>query len=83
MAPRRHPPRTSLEAGLPGAFHGETVTRRRLMTGGAHAAAAVAGAAIVLPAAGFAVGPVFERERASGGMSAGWPTSRSTRTCRG
>jgi len=65
MAPRRHQPRTSLEAGLPGAFHGETVTRRRLMTGGAHAAAAVAGAAIVLPAAGFAVGPVFERERAT------------------
>jgi menaquinol-cytochrome c reductase iron-sulfur subunit len=53
MAPRRHPPRTSLDAGLPGAFHGETVTRRRVMTGGAHAPAAIAGAAVVLPAAGF------------------------------
>jgi Rieske Fe-S protein len=44
------------------AFEGETVTRRRLMTGTAHAAAALAGSAVLLPAAGFAVAPVFERE---------------------
>ena len=55
--------KTTTEAGLPGAFEGETLTRRRLMTGTANGAAVLAGAAILLPAAGFAVGPVFERER--------------------
>jgi Rieske Fe-S protein len=49
---------------MPGAFEGETVTRRRLMTSGAHGAAAIAVGAAVLPAVGFAVGPVFEREPA-------------------
>jgi Rieske Fe-S protein len=48
---------------LPGAFEGETVTRRHLMTGTVHAAGAVAAAAITLPALGFALGPVFARER--------------------
>ena len=43
----------------------DAVTRRRFMTGAAHAAGAVAGAAIVLPAIGFALGPVFERRRAT------------------
>jgi Rieske Fe-S protein len=47
-----------------GAFEGETVTRRRFMTGGAHAAGAAAAAAFTLPALGFALGPVFERHRA-------------------
>ena len=46
---------------LPGAFDGETVTRRRLMTTGANLAGAVAAAAIVLPVIGFAAGPVFRR----------------------
>jgi menaquinol-cytochrome c reductase iron-sulfur subunit len=44
---------------MPGAFEGETVTRRRFMTGSAHAAGAIATAAFVLPAAGFALGPIF------------------------
>jgi menaquinol-cytochrome c reductase iron-sulfur subunit len=61
MHSRRPPPRTTLEARIPGAFEGETVTRRRLMTGGAHAAGAIAAAAFTLPALGFALGPVFER----------------------
>ena len=46
----------------PGYFEGETMTRRALFTGGAMAAGGIAGAAIVLPAIGFALGPVFEQE---------------------
>jgi menaquinol-cytochrome c reductase iron-sulfur subunit len=46
---------------LPGAFEGETVTRRRFMTLSAHSAGAIASAAIVLPALGFAIGPIFDR----------------------
>jgi menaquinol-cytochrome c reductase iron-sulfur subunit len=57
----RNRPRTTAEARIPGAFDGETVTRRRLLTSGANAAGAVAAAAIGLPALGFAIGPVFER----------------------
>jgi Rieske Fe-S protein len=45
---------------IPGAFEGETVTRRRFMTGSAHAAGAVAASAFLLPALGFALGPIFE-----------------------
>ncbi len=46
---------------IPGAFEGETVTRRRFMTGTVHVAGAVAASAFVLPALGFALGPVFEK----------------------
>jgi Rieske Fe-S protein len=46
----------------PGAFEGETVTRRRFMTGTAHVAGAVAVSAIALPAVGFALGPIFEEK---------------------
>ncbi len=49
------------DRGLPGSFDGETVTRRRFMTGTAHAAGAIAAAAFTLPALGFAIGPVFDR----------------------
>ena len=45
---------------IPGAFEGETVTRRRFMTVTVNVAGAVAASAIVLPALGFALGPVFE-----------------------
>lgn len=48
------------DRGVPGAFEGETVTRRGLMTGGAMAAGGIATAAFALPALGFAVGPIFE-----------------------
>jgi menaquinol-cytochrome c reductase iron-sulfur subunit len=46
---------------IPGSFEGETITRRRMMTGTVHVAGAVATAAFVLPALGFALGPVFEK----------------------
>jgi Rieske Fe-S protein len=46
---------------MPGAFEGETVTRRRFMTGTANLAGAAAAAAFILPTLGFAVGPIFER----------------------
>jgi menaquinol-cytochrome c reductase iron-sulfur subunit len=46
----------------PGYFEGETMTRRGLFSGGAIAAGGIAGAAIALPAIGFALGPVFEEE---------------------
>lgn len=50
---------------MPGAFEGETVTRRRFMTATAHVAGAAAAAAFTLPAVGFAVGPIFDRAPAS------------------
>jgi menaquinol-cytochrome c reductase iron-sulfur subunit len=46
----------------PGYFEGETMTRRALFSGGAAAAGTIAGAAILLPAIGFALGPVFEEQ---------------------
>jgi Rieske Fe-S protein len=46
---------------IPGAFEGETITRRRLMVGTANVAGAVAASAFLLPALGFALGPVFEK----------------------
>lgn len=45
---------------MPGAFEGETVTRRRLMNLAANGAGAVAAAAFTLPALGFALAPVFK-----------------------
>jgi menaquinol-cytochrome c reductase iron-sulfur subunit len=60
---RKHETKSKYTADrrIPGAFEGETVTRRRFMTGGANLGGAVATMAIVLPAAGFALGPVFEK----------------------
>jgi Rieske Fe-S protein len=46
---------------IPGAFEGETVTRRRFMVGSAHATGAIATSAFLLPALGFALGPIFEK----------------------
>jgi menaquinol-cytochrome c reductase iron-sulfur subunit len=63
MTQRRQPASTSKytqDRRLPGAFEGETVTRRRLMTRTAHATGAIAAAAFTLPALGFAIAPVFE-----------------------
>jgi Rieske Fe-S protein len=48
------------ERQMPGAFEGETVTRRRFMTLTAHGAGMVAAGAFALPALGFALGPLFE-----------------------
>ena len=52
----------TLDRQIPGAFEGETVTRRRFMTGTVHVAGAVAMSAIALPAVGFALGPIFEKK---------------------
>jgi menaquinol-cytochrome c reductase iron-sulfur subunit len=46
---------------VPGAFEGETVTRRRFMTRATHSAGALAAVAIGLPVIGFALGPIFKR----------------------
>jgi quinol---cytochrome c reductase iron-sulfur subunit, bacillus type len=62
--PRRTPPKSKYTADrqIPGAFEGETVTRRRFMTLTVHGAGAVAVSAFTLPVLGFAVGSaVFER----------------------
>src|SRR3954452_22849332 len=56
--------RTTRDEHVPGASDAETLTRRRLMTTGAHATGAIATAAILLPALGFAAGPIFRRETA-------------------
>ncbi|HEY6399727.1 MAG TPA: Rieske 2Fe-2S domain-containing protein [Solirubrobacteraceae bacterium] len=46
---------------MPGAFEGETITRRRLMSGVTNGAGLVAAAAFTLPVLGFAIGPIFSR----------------------
>jgi len=62
-SPPKNPQRKSRYTegrGIAGAFEGETVTRRRLMEGGALAVGGVATMAFGLPALGFALGPVFK-----------------------
>jgi menaquinol-cytochrome c reductase iron-sulfur subunit len=49
------------DRNIPGAFEGETVTRRRFMDLVTNGAGAVAAAAFTLPALGFALGPIFSR----------------------
>jgi Rieske Fe-S protein len=56
----KHKSKYTLDRGIPGAFEGETVTRRMFMTGTAHTAGAVAAGAFALPALGFALGPLFK-----------------------
>jgi menaquinol-cytochrome c reductase iron-sulfur subunit len=56
----KHKSKYTLDRGIPGAFEGETVTRRRFMTGSANAAGVIAAASFVLPSLGFAIGPIFE-----------------------
>jgi menaquinol-cytochrome c reductase iron-sulfur subunit len=48
------------DRGLPGAFEGETVTRRRFMEGTVLVTGGIATMAFVLPGLGFALGPMFE-----------------------
>jgi len=50
----------TLDRGIPGAFEGETVTRRHFMTAGGQTAGVVAALSFTLPALGFAIGPVFK-----------------------
>ncbi|MGI8780029.1 MAG: ubiquinol-cytochrome c reductase iron-sulfur subunit [Solirubrobacteraceae bacterium] len=64
MADGRREPKSkyTVERGIPGAFEGETVTRRRFMTATAHGAGAIAVSAFALPALGFAAGSaLFDR----------------------
>ena len=50
------------DRNMPGAFEGETVTRRRFMTLAAHGTGATAAMAFTLPVLGFAAGSaLFER----------------------
>jgi menaquinol-cytochrome c reductase iron-sulfur subunit len=60
---RRKPPKSKYteDRELPGAFEGETVTRRRFMNLTAQGAGVVTVAAFALPAVGFALGPLFSR----------------------
>src|SRR5260370_11161181 len=59
----RHKSRYTLDRGVPGAFEGETITRRRFMSASANAAGAIAAGAFTLPALAFAIGPIFEQQR--------------------
>ncbi len=61
MAETRKSPKSkyTTDNNFPGAFPGETVTRRRFMTTSAHTASGLATMAFTLPALGFALGPVF------------------------
>jgi menaquinol-cytochrome c reductase iron-sulfur subunit len=56
----KHKSKYTADRMIPGAFEGETVTRRRFMTGTAHTAGAISAAAFALPALGFALGPIFK-----------------------
>ena len=49
------------DRGIPAAYEGETVTRRRFMELNALTVGGIASAAFGLPALGFAVGPLFEK----------------------
>jgi len=51
----------TLDRNIPGAFEGETVTRRRFMDISVNTAGVITAAAFALPALGFAIGPVFSR----------------------
>lgn len=64
MPDRRQKTKTPYTADrrIPGAYEGETVTRRRFMVGSTHALGGLAVTAFTLPALGFAFGPVFERQ---------------------
>jgi menaquinol-cytochrome c reductase iron-sulfur subunit len=50
------------DRGMPGAFEGETVSRRRFMELVTNGAGGIATAAFALPALGFALSPIFKRE---------------------
>ncbi|HKG35313.1 MAG TPA: ubiquinol-cytochrome c reductase iron-sulfur subunit [Solirubrobacterales bacterium] len=56
------PEETRPKPDPPGYFEGESMTRRRVFTVAVQGLGGLAGAAIVLPAVGFAVAPIFERE---------------------
>jgi Rieske Fe-S protein len=63
MATDRHKKSSkyTVDRGMPGAFEGETVTRRRFINVTAQGAGAVAVLGFTLPALGFALAPIFKR----------------------
>ena len=81
MADGRKEPKSkyTLDRGIPGAFEGETVTRRRMMTLTAHGAGATAVAAFTLPALGFATGSALF-DRPAGEVEADRAARRTSRT---
>jgi menaquinol-cytochrome c reductase iron-sulfur subunit len=64
LPPTRRPSKSRYTAdrGIPGAFEGETVTRRRFMTGTAHGAGALMAMGFTLPTLAFAIGPIFKND---------------------
>jgi menaquinol-cytochrome c reductase iron-sulfur subunit len=50
------------DRNMPGAFEGETITRRNLMNLWANGAGGIAVAAFTLPALGFAIAPIFTHQ---------------------
>jgi Rieske Fe-S protein len=56
----KHQSKYTVDRMIPGAFDGETVTRRRFMTGTVHTAGAISAGAFALPAIAFALGPIFK-----------------------
>ena len=72
----KHKSKYTLDRQIPGAFEGETVTRRRFMTGTAHARRARSPPPrFTLPALGFAIGPIFKSTPHR------WETRRHGRPC--
>jgi menaquinol-cytochrome c reductase iron-sulfur subunit len=61
------------DRGIPAAYDGETVTRRRFMELNALTVGGLASAAFGLPALGFAVGPMFEKTTESVWKEVGTP----------
>ena len=82
MAPTRRPSKSKYTAdrGIPGAFEGETVTRRRFMTGTVHGAGALMTMGFALPALAFAIGPIFENVVARLADRSARPTTSPTTT---
>ena len=64
--PYRAPEQLRTEPPPPGYFEGESLTRRKVFTIAAQAIGGLAGAAIILPAVGFAVAPIFHRGKDDG-----------------
>ena len=60
---KQHKSKYTAERNIPGAFEGETVTRRRFMSAVVHGAGGLTAAAFTLPALAFAIGPVFQSEK--------------------
>ena len=50
----------TLDRQMPGAFEGETITRRRFLDVGQAVAGGIAASAFLLPSLGFAIGPIFK-----------------------